>query len=74
MIRGSISWTDKKVVVIILIVLFIGLYIGSSIGSYLTIKAVARIGVGFIDEGLIKQAIYQYEHYIHDCFPANWSV
>lgn len=76
MIRGSITWTDKKVILLILLILFLGFYIGYASGTFMTIKTIAKIGSSFIDvdEKLIKLAIYQYENFIGDCFPPNWTI
>jgi hypothetical protein len=60
---------EKKVIVFILIALIIGGLIGYELGVYTTIKAVANIAKGFLDEKMISDAIFQYKNNIADCFP-----
>jgi hypothetical protein len=66
----GISTEGKKRIFIAVIFLIIGLIIGSMIGmevgAYYTIKSIVEIGVKFgfadINEDMIKQAIYVYDH------------
>ena len=53
-----------------------GIIIGFYFGVETTIKSVAEIASRFvdIDENLIKQAIYQYNNNIGNCFPKNISI
>ena len=64
----------KKLISVGIICLLIGLMIGFYAGSYVTIKAVASIGVGFLDPVLIEKAINQYESNIKSCYPMNLST
>lgn len=59
----------KKMMVCLIIGLLIGFMIGVPTGSYITMKAVARVGSSFLDAELIQQAIYQYQNNIAGCFP-----
>ena len=36
---------------------------------YTTIKVVAHLGAGFVDEELVEQAIFHYQNNIGGCFP-----
>ena len=66
------SRKDYKIIIIfIILALLLGSMLGFAAGSYTTIKAVAGIGGSFIDEDLIKQAIFQYQNNIGACFPAK---
>jgi hypothetical protein len=51
------------------IIIAFALFFGYQLGVYITIKAVARIGRSFVDEELIRQAIYQFQNNIGECFP-----
>jgi len=59
----------KKMVAIGLVFLFVGILVGVTIGSYLTIKAVAKVGSSFLDEELVRQAVWQYKNNIAGCYP-----
>ena len=61
----------NKLIVISIIVFIIGLFIGFNLGSYVTIKAVASVAGGFVDEEMIQKAIYQYNNHIGNCFPSQ---
>ena len=57
-----------------IIAIAVALLIGYAFGTYTTIKAVAWVGKGFVDEGMIRQAIYMYENNIGNCFPSNLTI
>ena len=63
------SFTKKRVALMI-ITLLIGLFIGNIIGGYTTIKAVAVIASGFVDQDLVEAAVWQYENNIKQCYPS----
>lgn len=43
--------------------------IGFILGSAVITKIVSEIARGFIDEELVKQAIFQYKNHIGTCYP-----
>jgi len=63
-----------KIIAIVLIAFILGFVIGFNSAAYVTIKAVAKIGSGFIDEGMVRQALYQYQNNIGLCFPSNFTI
>lgn len=65
---------DNKVVIILIITLLIGLWVGFMIGSYATIKSVAKVASGFIDEEMLIEAITMYKNNIGACFPSNFTI
>jgi len=61
---------NKKLLAICLIVFIVGCFIGFVFGGYVTVKAVAHLASGFVDEDLVRQAIYQYKNNIGLCYPS----
>ena len=59
----------KQTISLIIITFLIGCLIGNAIGVMLTIKTIAYIGMGFIDEDLVQAAIYKYRNNINYCYP-----
>lgn len=60
--------------IIVLILLLTFFYIGFTFGSYVTIKAVASVAGNFMDEQMIKEAIFKYNNHIAECYkPLNVS-
>ncbi len=64
----------KELWIIAIGCLLIGLIFGMAIGSYTTIKAVARVASSFVDEALVREAVYSYQNYIGTCFPSNLTI
>jgi len=60
---------SKGIIVLLICALLIGFAIGFVSGGYATIKAVASVAKGFIDEKMIADAIYMYKNNIGQCFP-----
>ena len=63
-------------VVVLLVVIFICLLVGYMIGTYTTIKAVVKIASNFvtIDEALVRDAIFSYQHQLRGFGQLNFSV
>ena len=64
----------NKIIIVALICLVIGFLIGFQLGAYVTIKSVARVAGGFVDEEMVKEAIYMYENHIKGCFPSYLNI
>ena len=59
----------KKFIALGIIILLITFFAGFIVGGYVTIKAVASVASGFIDEEMVTKAIYQYRNDIGGSFP-----
>ena len=56
-------------ILIITLIFSITLPLGFILGSAVIIEIVSEIAQGFIDEELVKQAIFQYKNHIANCYP-----
>ena len=65
--KEKMNRQEKIAVIIVIIACLLG---GFAIGTYVTIKAVANIAVGFIDMELIESAIFQYKNNIRNSYPS----
>jgi len=61
--------TDKIVAAILITGLL--LFVGFTAGTYVTIKSIANIAVGFVDVELVKQAVWMWENNIRENFPSK---
>ena len=61
---------DKKIITIIVITLLIGFLLGFQLGTYITLKSVASMSMGFLDVNLLKSALFQYKNNIGTCYPS----
>lgn len=61
----------SRYIVIICIIVIAAFWLGSMFGTYVTIKAVADVAKGFMDESMIRDALYLYRDNIGACFPSN---
>jgi hypothetical protein len=61
------------------LIAMIAFYAGFTFGGYVTIKAVASMARGFLDEDMVSAAIFQYKNHISQCYPSienafnNWT-
>lgn len=60
---------DKIILLMIFVVAF-GFAVGYVFGTAFTIKIIAQIGSGFLDEELITAAITQYKSGVAACYPS----
>ena len=60
---------EKLNLIALISIILIALLIGYMFGSYVTIKAVAEIARGFVDEDVINMALNQYSKEIKTCYP-----
>lgn len=63
-------WSKRQKIVISVILATLLILIGFVAGTYITIKTVAEVAGGFVDEDLVRQAIYQYQNNIGGCYPS----
>jgi hypothetical protein len=55
--------------IFIILVFIIGLLIGMQIGEYIVLKSIAVLTGGFINIDLMKEAIFQYQNHVKECYP-----
>jgi len=53
-----------------ILIAMLAFYAGFTFGGYVTIKAVASMAKGFLDEDMIAAAIFQYKNHISQCYPS----
>jgi len=63
-------WSKRQKIIALGLFVLLLLSAGFVAGTYVTIKAVANVASGFVDEDLIKAAINQYDKQIAYCYPS----
>jgi len=60
----------KRLIVGLVLLSLLMLYVGFMIGTFVTIKSVAIVASGFVDEELVEDAILKYKNQIANCYPS----
>lgn len=63
---------NYKIVSALILFFLFSFFMGFEFGTYITIKSVAKVASGFMDKGIVEQAIFHYKNNIGECFPSKF--